>query len=85
LHLEAARARFVATLHGTLSGEARDEPSDRGEIAGDGMDRGGAVARGQNRGHDRARVLIEGDDGCRLEHDRPPLYAALRDALAGTA
>jgi len=46
----AARSRtgrFVATLHGTLSGEPRDEPSDRGEIASEGMDRGGAVARGK--------------------------------------
>jgi hypothetical protein len=33
---------------------------------------------GQQHGRDRrGGVLIEGDDGDRLHHDRPPLYAAL--------
>src|SRR5688572_29876485 len=32
----------------------------------------------------RRRVLIEGNDGSRLRHERPPLYAALRWAVTGT-
>jgi hypothetical protein len=85
LELETAGARFITTLHAALDGEARDKPSDRREITIERMDRGRAMAGRQDGGHDGARVLIEGDDGCRLEHDRPPLYAALRCALAGTA
>ena len=41
------------------------------------------LARQQDGGHRRRGMLIEGDDSCRLHHDRPPLYAALLRAVAG--
>ena len=78
LQLEAAGARFVTTLHRALAAQPLDEPQDRGGVRRQRMQRGRPLSRQQDRRHRRGRVLIERDDGYRLQHDRPPLYAALR-------
>jgi hypothetical protein len=78
LQLEATRARFVTAADGSLAAEAFDEPEDRRTIGCQRMQRRRALARQQHGGDCRGRVLIECNDGSRLRHDRPPLYAALR-------
>ena len=78
LQLEAARPGFVATGDGALSFHALDETLNRRNVRRQRMQRRRPVPRQQDRRHRRGRVLIERNDGSRLHHDRPPLYAALR-------
>jgi hypothetical protein len=83
LQLEAARARFATALHLMAAPHALDEAHNRRNIRGELMERGRPLPRQQHRGHRRGGVLIKRNDGCRLLHDRPPLYAALLRAVAG--
>ena len=78
LELEPAGAGLVATLHGAAAAYPFDEPQDRWNVRRQLMERGRSLIRKQDRRDRRRRVLIEGNDGSRLRHDRPPLYAALR-------
>jgi hypothetical protein len=83
LELKATGARFVATRHRSLTTTAFDEPDHRATVRRQRVQRRRPVRRQQHRSHGRRGVLIESDDGCRLHHDRPPLYAALLRAVAG--
>jgi hypothetical protein len=76
--LEPARARFVATADRPLALQPLDEFQDRRMIRSQGMKRRRLMAGQEDCRYRRGGVLIEGNDGCRLHHDRPPLYAALR-------
>jgi hypothetical protein len=77
LQLEAAGPGLVATAHRAVPLELLDEAPDRRHIRGELVDRRLPGAGDKDRrGHGRG-VLIEGHNRRRLEHDRPPLYAAL--------
>ena len=62
---------------------ALDEAQNRRAIGRQRVERRRPMAWQQDRGDRRRRMLIESNDGCRLHHDRPPLYAALLHAVAG--
>jgi hypothetical protein len=78
LERKAARARFVATSHGSVSAQPLDEAHNRRTVRRQRVERGCPMPGQQHRRHRRRGVLIESNDGSRLHHDRPPLYAALR-------
>ena len=83
LQLEAARPGFVATLDRPLAVQALDTAQNRRTVRRQRVERWRPLSGQQDRGHRRRRVLIEGNDGSRLRHDRPPLYCGSARALAG--
>ena len=76
--LEAARPCFVATGHSALPAQPVDDAEDRRTVRRQRVQRRSPMSREQDRGDRRRCMLIESNDGSRLHHDRPPLYAALR-------
>ena len=78
LELEPAGTGFVTAGEGILAPQTLDEPDNGGTVRRERVQRWCPLARQQDRGDCGGRVLIERDDGSRLRHDRPPLYAALR-------
>ena len=78
LEFEATRAGLVATLHRLGASYPLDKAQDGGNVRRQVMQRRRVLPGQHDRGDGCGRVLIARDDGSRLRHDRPPLYAALR-------
>jgi len=83
LQLEPARSGLVAALHRAGPVHPLHEAQHRREVRGQMMDGRPLLARQQDGGDRRDRVLIEGNDGSRLCHDRPPLYCGSAPAITG--
>jgi hypothetical protein len=83
LQLEAARPGLGAALDRPGAAHALDEAQNRRIVRRQLMNRRLLLAWQQDRGHGRRRVLIDGNDGSRLRHDRPPLYCGSAPAVAG--
>jgi hypothetical protein len=78
LQFKAAGPGFIAAHDRSLPPHALDESQNGQHVGREGVDGRRPLPRQQDGGHRRGSVLIERDDDRRLQHDRPPLYAALR-------
>jgi hypothetical protein len=78
VQLESAGPGLIAALHRPGASHALEHAEDGRGIRGQLMEGWRPLTRPEYRGPCGCGVLIEGNDGSRLRHDRPPLYAALR-------
>jgi hypothetical protein len=73
LQFEATRPGFVAAANRADTPAYAIDKAEYGPTIGrQGVERRGARPRQEHRRDRRGRVLIEGDNGSRLRHDRPP-------------